>query len=526
MLFRLILIWYLSLPFVLGSTGCSPPSTSSGLSVDYFDDVAYKNMNTAYLNVIDSMTPDYTNNGVSDINFSFTGITQVTSADADSTTDYRDVYGRSTNVVKFGLRLSGYFLAPGDGTYTFTFTEADDSIAMTLGGATQDLDCCIGAKELSLGGSLKANGTTGGGSTSSKSKVSMITGNYYPVKIIYYNRAPTAAGMTLQVTYPDGSTHTDDIPWYYSTADDEDLCTTTTTTNIWTGTDTEYFTVTGSDGDVTVTIEVPETTTTTTDPWTGTDTTTITHYPSNRSDPVTVEVKTPESTTTTTHIGSVATTYTVTPSNPSDPVTVVVETTPAPSSPSSSSVKPSSVKPSSSSAHWLNSTTSISSSNTPAPSSPAPSSPAPSSPAPSSPAPSSPAPSSPAPSGSVITITTPWTGSATSFYTTTGTDGKPTVYKETPIPTITTPWTGSTTSFYTTTGTDGKPTVYKETPIPTITTPWTGSITSSYTTTGADGKPTVVVETPVPVVTEKDVTTIILPCTCKEPSTTTTTGDN
>ncbi|WEJ97215.1 hypothetical protein PSN45_004763 [Yamadazyma tenuis] len=403
MLFRLILIWYLSLPFVLGSTGCSPPSTSSGLSVDYFDDVAYKNRTTGYLNVIDSMTPDYTNNGVSDINFAFTGITQVSSADADSTTDYRDVYGRSTNVVKFGLRLSGYFLAPEDGTYTFTFTAADDTIAMTLGGATQDLDCCIGANELSLEGSLKANGTTAGGSTSSISKVSMIAGNYYPVKIIYYNMSPTAAGMTLQVTYPDGTTHTDDIPWYYSTADDEDLCTTTTTTNIWTGTDTEYFTVTGSDGDVTVTKEVPESTTTTTEVWTGSVPTTITIYPSNPSDPVTVDIKTPESTTTTTEVwtGSVPTTITIYPSNPSDPVTVDIKTP-----------------------------------------------------------------------ESTTTTTIPGTIDTTFTLTPSNPSDPVKVIVET------------------------------------------------------NGKPTVVVETPEPVVTEKDVTTIILPCTCKEPSTTTTTGDD
>ncbi|EGV59970.1 hypothetical protein CANTEDRAFT_136479 [Yamadazyma tenuis ATCC 10573] len=214
MLPKLLLIGSLSLPLVLGYSGCSPPSTNSGLAVDYFDEVAFYQDSYAYLATIDGLTPDYTKYGVEDIDITITGIPDVSSATANSTTYYQDVYDRSTNVIKFGLRLSGYFRAPEDGTYTFAFTAAEDYISMNIGGASGDLDCCTNPNELSAAGAqIKANGTnTDYALSSASAKVQLKAGQYYPVKILYYNESPNQARMSFQVTCPNGTVATDDIP--------------------------------------------------------------------------------------------------------------------------------------------------------------------------------------------------------------------------------------------------------------------------------------------------------------------------
>ncbi|WEJ92551.1 hypothetical protein PSN45_000001 [Yamadazyma tenuis] len=425
-------------PLVLGITGCSPSSTESGLVVDYFDDVETLNLSSAYLSTIDAMTPDYTAYGVSDITFYMTKI---------SDGEYRDVYGRSTPVDEFGLRLSGYFRAPETGTYTFQFTLADNQASLAIGGVTDTLNCCSSSSNLQVNGSIYASEGSKGVDTT-VTKVRLVGGDYYPVKIIYYQAGIDTASLRLTVTYPDGNNHTTDLPWYYTNETESELCTTTTTTNIWTGTDTEYFTVTGSDGDVTVTKEIPESTTTTTDVWTGSVPTTITIYPSNLSDPVTITVLTPETTTTTTEpwTGTETTITTIYPSNPSDPVTVDIKTP-----------------------------------------------------------------------ESTTTTTEVWTGtepSTTTIYPSNPSDPITFVILSPETTTTTTePWTG--TGITTTT-------IYPSNPSDPVTvdikTPESRTTTTSYGT--------VVVETPEPVVIEKDVTTIILPCTCKEPSTTTTTGDD
>lgn len=120
------------------------------------------------------------------------------------------------------------------------------------------------------------------------------------------------------------------------------------------------------------------------------------------------------------------------------------------------------------------------------------------------------------------TLTTYWTGSFTSTYTTKPTNGRPTVIVETPIPTTTLFDNDSTASTYTTAQSNGTPivvveepyitqtsdytgtttstitkggTIIVETPYPTITTSYTGTTTTTITST-INGKPTVVVETP------------------------------
>ncbi|EGV63715.1 hypothetical protein CANTEDRAFT_93741, partial [Yamadazyma tenuis ATCC 10573] len=263
-------------PVVLGISGCSPPSTESGLAVDYFDDVEHYNFSSDYLSTIDAMTPDYTKYGVSNIDFDFTGISEG---------DYGDVYGRQTPVDYFALRLSGYFLAPETGTYTFQITLADNQASFAFGGVTETLNCCSSPSNLQVNGSVYASlSSTTGELETTATTVYLVAGDYYPVKLIYYQAGPTAGTFELTATYPDGNSHTTDLPWYSINDTESELCTTTTTTNIWTGTDTETFTETASDGNVFVTIVVPESTTTITEPWTGTDTTTTTIYPSNLND--------------------------------------------------------------------------------------------------------------------------------------------------------------------------------------------------------------------------------------------------
>ncbi|WEJ97778.1 hypothetical protein PSN45_005339 [Yamadazyma tenuis] len=217
---------------------------------------------------------------------------------------------------------------------------------------------------------------------------------------------------------------------------------------------------------------------TTTIPYFGSQTTTLTSDNSNGSPEVYVEV--PESTTTITSpwTGSKTTTTTIYPSNPSYPVSVEVMVP-----------------------------------------------------------------------ESTTTTTKPWTGSGN--FTTTIYPSNPsdpvTVEVETPASTATVTTSGSVaTTFTVTPSNPNEPlTVVIETPGPTsstitVTTLWTGSFTTTYTSTGSVSEYIVIVETPelessIPTTTapygnstvyEEEVITIVKPCTCKEPSTTTETGSN
>ncbi|CAK7900172.1 hypothetical protein CAAN1_05S05138 [[Candida] anglica] len=106
----------------------------------------------------------------------------------------------------------------------------------------------------------------------------------------------------------------------------------------------------------------------------------------------------------------------------------------------------------------------------------------------------------------LTTVTTPWTGTSTSYSTVTpsNSDGTTTVEVYTPphLTTVTTPWTGTTTSYSTITpsNSDGTTTVEVYTPphLTTVTTPWTGTTTSYSTVTpsNSDGTTTVEVYTP------------------------------
>ncbi|EGV64450.1 hypothetical protein CANTEDRAFT_104536, partial [Yamadazyma tenuis ATCC 10573] len=126
--------------------------------------------------------------------------------------DFANVYGRNTPVDYFGLRLTGYLLATETGTYTIQFTKADNEASLSLGGYTDTLDCCSSSSNLPVEGSVYAHLLdTSGAVNTTVITVSLVAGEYYPVKIMYYQAGPGVASLELSIKYPDGDTHTDDI---------------------------------------------------------------------------------------------------------------------------------------------------------------------------------------------------------------------------------------------------------------------------------------------------------------------------
>ncbi|CAI4241229.1 AMM_1a_G0000960.mRNA.1.CDS.1 [Saccharomyces cerevisiae] len=281
-----------------------------------------------------------------------------------------DLFGFYTTPTNVTLEMTGYFLPPQTGSYTFKFATVDDSAILSVGGATA-FDCCAQQQPPITSTNFTINGIKPWGGSlppNVEGTVYMYAGFYYPMKVVYSN-AVSWGTLPISVTLPDGTAVSDDFEGYVYSFDDDltqSDCTIpdpsnytiagliTTTTEPWTGTftstSTEMTTVTGTNGQPTdetvIVIRTPTSEgliTTTTEPWTGTFTststemTTVTGTNGQPTDETVIVIRTPTSegliTTTTepwtgtfTSTSTEMTTVTGTNGQPTDETVIVIRT--------------------------------------------------------------------------------------------------------------------------------------------------------------------------------------------------------
>ncbi|CAI5204296.1 BEM_HP_G0103890.mRNA.1.CDS.1 [Saccharomyces cerevisiae] len=178
-----------------------------------------------------------------------------------------DLFGFYTTPTNITLEMSGYFLPPQTGSYTFSFATVDDSAILSVGGSIA-FECCAQEQPPITSTNFTINGIKpwhGSLPDNIAGTVYMYAGFYYPMKIVYSN-AVSWGTLPISVTLPDGTTVSDDFEGYVYTFDNNlsqpnctipdpsnyTVSTTITTTEPWTGTftstSTEMTTVTGTNG--------------------------------------------------------------------------------------------------------------------------------------------------------------------------------------------------------------------------------------------------------------------------------------
>ncbi|CAI4236973.1 ALI_collapsed_G0000140.mRNA.1.CDS.1 [Saccharomyces cerevisiae] len=236
-----------------------------------------------------------------------------------------DLFGFYTTPTNITLEMTGYFLPPQTGSYTFSFATVDDSAILSVGGSIA-FECCAQEQPPITSTNFTINGIKpwhGSLPDNIAGTVYMYAGFYYPMKIVYSN-AVSWGTLPISVTLPDGTTVSDDFEGYVYTFDNNlsqpnctipdpsnyTVSTTITTTEPWTGTftstSTEMTTITGTNGvptdETIIVVKTPATASTiitTTEPWTGTFTststemTTVTGTNGLPTDETVIVVKTP-----------------------------------------------------------------------------------------------------------------------------------------------------------------------------------------------------------------------------------------
>ncbi|CAI4237827.1 ADQ_G0000060.mRNA.1.CDS.1 [Saccharomyces cerevisiae] len=280
-----------------------------------------------------------------------------------------DLFGFYTTPTNITLEMTGYFLPPQTGSYTFSFATVDDSAILSVGGSIA-FECCAQEQPPITSTNFTINGIKpwhGSLPDNIAGTVYMYAGFYYPMKIVYSN-AVSWGTLPISVTLPDGTTVSDDFEGYVYTFDNnlsQSNCTipdpsnytastTITTTEPWTGTftstSTEMTTITGTNGvptdETVIVVKTPTTANTivtTTEPWTGTFTststemTTVTGTNGLPTDETVIVVKTPTTantiitttepwTGTFTSTSTEMTTVTGTNGQPTDETVIVVKT--------------------------------------------------------------------------------------------------------------------------------------------------------------------------------------------------------
>ncbi|CAI4234073.1 BFH_collapsed_G0000070.mRNA.1.CDS.1 [Saccharomyces cerevisiae] len=281
-----------------------------------------------------------------------------------------DLFGFYTTPTNITLEMTGYFLPPQTGSYTFSFATVDDSAILSVGGSIA-FECCAQEQPPITSTNFTINGIKpwhGSLPDNIAGTVYMYAGFYYPMKVVYSN-AVSWGTLPISVTLPDGTAVSDDFEGYVYSFDDDltqSDCTIpdpsnytiagliTTTTEPWTGTftstSTEMTTVTGTNGQPTdetvIVIRTPTSVgliTTTTEPWTGTFTststemTTVTGTNGQPTDETVIVIRSPTSegliTTTTepwtgtfTSTSTEVTTITGTNGQPTDETVIVIRT--------------------------------------------------------------------------------------------------------------------------------------------------------------------------------------------------------
>ncbi|CAD6623099.1 HN1_G0049630.mRNA.1.CDS.1 [Saccharomyces cerevisiae] len=160
-----------------------------------------------------------------------------------------DLFGFYTTPTNVTVEMTGYFLPPQTGSYTFKFATVDDSAILSVGGATA-FDCCAQQQSSVTSTNFTIDAVGANDGSSSEGSVYLYAGYYYPMKIVFSN-AEESATLPVAVSLPNGTSVMDDFSGYvYSFENNpaQDDCTITnpanhtidalarTRTHAWTGT--------------------------------------------------------------------------------------------------------------------------------------------------------------------------------------------------------------------------------------------------------------------------------------------------
>ncbi|KOG98413.1 Flo10p DI49_3472, partial [Saccharomyces eubayanus] len=133
-----------------------------------------------------------------------------------------DLFGFYTTPTNVTVEMTGYFLAPKTGSYTFGFGTVDDSAILSIGGNVA-FDCCkqeqppVTSTDFTINGIKPWNADA---PTNIEGSVYMYAGYYYPMKVVFSN-AVSWGTLPISVTLPDGSTVSDDFNGYVYSFDDD-----------------------------------------------------------------------------------------------------------------------------------------------------------------------------------------------------------------------------------------------------------------------------------------------------------------
>ncbi|KAH3900088.1 uncharacterized protein SCDLUD_004409 [Saccharomycodes ludwigii] len=137
------------------------------------------------------------------------------------------------------MEITGYFLAPETGSYTFTLGNVDDSAGLLFDqdafGFCEQNDITATTTNFLLNA---IKGCESGKEASVSSEKTLIGGLYYPIRIIFSN-AITKASLDFSATLPNGTVINDFTNYIYTFGEDESYCPAfereTTTYTPWTG---------------------------------------------------------------------------------------------------------------------------------------------------------------------------------------------------------------------------------------------------------------------------------------------------
>ncbi|SSD61605.1 uncharacterized protein SCODWIG_03366 [Saccharomycodes ludwigii] len=153
------------------------------------------------------------------------------------------VYDYNTTFTNFTMEISGYFLAPETGNYTFTLGNVDDSSGLLFG--QNAFGCCEQNNITSTTTDFFINAIKGlfsGQEASISKSMNLIAGSYYPLRIVFTN-ALTKASLNFTATLPSGTVLSDFENYVYTFDEEESYCPAYSTKTVpWTGTFTSTYT--------------------------------------------------------------------------------------------------------------------------------------------------------------------------------------------------------------------------------------------------------------------------------------------
>nr|CAI6574500.1 ALI_HP1_G0017960.mRNA.1.CDS.1 [Saccharomyces cerevisiae] len=123
-----------------------------------------------------------------------------------------DLFGFYTTPTNVTVEMTGYFLAPENGSYTFSFYTVDDSAILSIGGDNA-FACCEQQQSSVTSTNFTIDAVGGNDGSSSEGSVYLYAGYYYPMKIVFSN-AEESATLPVAVSLPNGTSVMDDFSGY------------------------------------------------------------------------------------------------------------------------------------------------------------------------------------------------------------------------------------------------------------------------------------------------------------------------